>query len=308
MNHRKYKVVSLFSGCGGMDLGFLGGFTFMGKLYGRLSYEIVFANDIDKDACKTYRENLGGEIICGDIRDIMASKEFSFPTADLVIGGFPCQDFSIAGLRKGFNSARGTLYRQLVLAVKHIKPKIFIAENVKGLLSIPGTIEKICEDFKNLGYETKYKVLASQHYGVPQIRERIIIIGTSQKKMTIEFPDPVFIDPVTSKEALKDLEKYEAGAINAHFWSGAKKTNGQGNKPIKADEPSVTIRSEHHGNIEFHYKLSRRLSVRETARLQSFPDNFIFPCSTTKNYKQVGNAVPPVMAWHIAKELLSTLQ
>lgn len=298
----KKKIVSLFSGCGGMDLGFIGGFKFMGKSYKKLPYEIVFSNDLDKDACNTYRNNIGDKIVCGDIREISNKNDFSFPDADVVIGGFPCQDFSLSGRRQGFASPRGLLYTQLVLAVKSIKPRVFIAENVKGLLSIPGALEKICEDFERLGYKVEYQILSAQNYGVPQTRERLIILGMRANE-TFVLPSPKCKIPISSSQALKDLEIVPEGGVNAHYWSKAKKNKGQGNKPIKADKPSGTIRSEHHGNIEFHYKLLRRLSAREAARLQSFPDKFIFPDSTTSAYKQVGNAVPPVMAWHIANSL-----
>lgn len=299
----RHSVVSLFSGCGGMDLGFLGGFPFSGKYYDRLPFQIEWSNDIDFDACETYRHNLKHDIVCGDVSEIDISQ---LPKADVVLGGFPCQDFSVSGKRRGFNSSRGMLYRLMVDAVKHCSPKIFIAENVKGLLSVPEAIDTIKGDFSQAGYRVFHKLLNARDYGIPQNRERVIIVGVGDNT-EFEWPEP---EPreMSAKEALKDLERLDSGDMNGHFWSNAKRTNGQGQCPIGADQPSVTIRAEHHGNIEFHYSLPRRLSVRECARLQSFPDQFEFVSSTSQNYRQIGNAVPPVMAWHIAKSVARVLQ
>jgi DNA (cytosine-5)-methyltransferase 1 len=298
------SVISLFSGCGGMDLGFLGDFDYGGRHYGRLPFEVTWANDVDQAACSTYAVNLHHEINCGDIRHVMTAM----PTrADVVIGGFPCQDFSQAGKRRGFEFERGVLYRQMALAIKRTKPKAFVAENVVGLLSIPGALERILQDFRDLGYNVGHHVLKAQDYGVPQTRERLFFVGVPHGT-EFEFPGPSGCDPVTASEAIGDLAEMPEGAVDSHFWSNAKKSKGQGNAPIKADRPSPTIRAEHHGNIEFHYSLPRRLSAREAARLQSFPDEFRFPVSTTKAYKQIGNAVPPVLAWHLAGAVSEALR
>ncbi|MEK7447398.1 MAG: DNA cytosine methyltransferase [Patescibacteria group bacterium] len=308
---KKYKVISLFSGCGGMDLGFLGGFTYLGKKYSKRNFDIIWANDIDYNACVTYEKNLGHRCICANIDEILYQEDRLFPKfelpakADIVLGGFPCQDFSLAGKRRGFDSARGNLYKSMVEVIKRTNPKIFIAENVKGLLTIHNgeAIKKIKKDFEALGYSVHIHLLHSAYYGVPQSRERVIIVGTS--KDSPDFPLPKQIlqkdDWIMLNEALCDLENLKEGEAANHFWSKAKLCPGkQGNSSVSPDKIGPTMRSEHHGNIEYHWNKKRRLSAREAARIQSFPDDFIFYPSTSAAYKQIGNAVPPVMAWHIA--------
>ena len=306
VNIHKHKVVSLFSGCGGMDLGFMGGFKYLKRTYGVMPFEIVWANDISAAACKAYSHNLKHEIVCADIADIDIA---TIPKADVVIGGFPCQDFSISGKRQGLNSKRGQLYRFMVDVVEHCQPQVFIAENVKGLLSIDGVIEQITADFGKIGYEVQYRLLNASNYGVPQNRQRVLIVGTKPQADPFEYPDPeAAAKIVTAQQAIKDLEGVEWDGVNGHVWSKAKLTTGQGQKPIKADQPSTTIRAEHHGNIEYHYALDRRLSVREAARLQSFPDSFKLVSNSTESYRQIGNAVPPILAWQIANSVLDILQ
>lgn len=318
-------VISLFCGCGGFDLGFEGEFEFLNHFYPSLPYNVVYATDINERACMTYRNNFeGAEVVCEDFTERL-DKLDQLPEADIILGGFPCKDFSVSGKRQGLKTKRGNLYLSMVEAVNEKKPIAFIAENVKGLLNIEKgeVIEKIENDFVGVGYNVNIKLYNTADYGVPQTRERIIICGI-REDIDVEFqpPSPTHGDTnkmklnfydelqpwVGAREALQDLEKVKEGDFPNHFWSKAKLNPGtQGNKKIKADEPSTTIRSEHHGNIEFHYSEPRRLSAREAARLQSFPDDFIFYKSTTNAYKQVGNAVPPVFAWHIAKALLNTL-
>lgn len=328
-----FKVVSLFSGCGGMDLGFKGGFDIFGKHYEKNPFKIVFANDINPRACKTYEHNFGYKVLCGDIRDIENDK---IPNADIVIGGFPCQDFSHAGKRKGLNAERGRLYLEMKRVIDYVKPIAFVAENVDGIrTSAKGTdtsaLDIILKDFEQSGYYVQYKVLNAADYGVPQTRVRVIIIGIRKEYYShIYYPKEVRgittgIRWMTAKEAIDDLwDKIDAEGIFNHStkdYSKAKFYPGkrmQGNCQISADKPSITIRAEHHGNIEAHYrstnpnepenmKFWRRLSVRECARIQTFPDDFEFPCSASEAYKQVGNAVPPVLAWYIARALHITL-
>lgn len=323
----KLKVVSLFSGCGGMDLGFRGGFTFLGEEYPENDFEIVYANDIYKNACETYKLNFkSNHVVCGDFTEIVKEPD-QIPDCDVILGGFPCQDFSVAGKRRGLEVERGRLYSSMVRLVEAKRPKAFLAENVKGLLNIDkGEVIKIIEsDFASIGYEVTVTLFNAADYGVPEIRERVIICGIRKdlgKKFTP--PPPTHFNPklvnasgleklglrpwVTAKQALKDLEKKSEGEFVNHFWSKAKLTPGtQGNTVIAANRPGPTIRAEHHGNIEFHYSLGRRLSAREAARIQSFPDDFEFFRSTSDAYKQVGNAVAPVFAWHLANSLQKVL-
>lgn len=312
----KYSVVSLFTSCGGLDLGFIGGFTYLNKKYKARKFHIAWANDIDESACLSFRKYFRHDIVCGDIVEILAGTH---PTpsnkqlpqkADIVLGGFPCQDFSHAGKRKGFTNNRGLLYQSMAEIICLTKPLIFIAENVKGLLTIDkgNAIQKVVNDFCELGYHVHYQLLTAADYGVPELRERVIIVGTDNTRLPPfgkeSFPKPTHSEKwVTLREAIGDLENKEEGEVANHYWSKARKNNGQGNNAVFADRPGPTMRTEHHGNIEFHWNQKRRLSAREAARIQSFPDDFIFYPSTSQAYKQIGNAVPPVMAWHIAKAI-----
>lgn len=221
--------------------------------------------------------------------------------------------------------------------IAHCNPIAFVAENVDGIRRTnkgdsTSALDVVIEDFESLGYRVSYRPLNAADYGVPQNRIRIIIVGI-RKDISREFEYPTSLyglekkySWITSKEAIDDLwDKLDVTDIKNHTnrdYSKAKFYPGkklQGNNKIKADNPAPTIRAEHHGNIEAHYRSTdennpdimtywRRLSVRECARLQTFPDNFEFPCSASDAYKQVGNAVPPVLAWHIAKSLHKCLK
>lgn len=292
-------VVSLFAGCGGMDLGFVGGFDFLDKHYAKTGFNIIWANEISPAACKTYRVNLGDYIIEGDINE----KINNLPAnADVVIGGFPCQDISINGKMLGVNGKRSSLYTYIVEAVKRIHPKVFVAENVGGLLLKQNeySLRKILSDFNSLEYNLNYQLYHAEDYGVPQTRERVIFVGTRKDLPQFVPPKPLISVPITAKDALGDLESYPHDKAFSHIWSNAAVSGEQGNRRLIADRPGYTIRAECHGNIQFHYSLPRRISMREAARIQSFPDSFSFPCGLRETERQIGNAVPPVLAWHIA--------
>lgn len=320
---RMYRVVSLFSGCGGLDLGFKGGFRFLHQNFEENKFEIVWANDIMKEAVETYKYNLGEHIVIGDISEIL-KEDHLIPDCDVVIGGFPCQDFSVAGRRRGLNSERGMLYRKMKSVIELREPLVFVAENVKGLTNLGNALRIIIDDFNKvgIGYKIHHQVLNAADYGVPQKRERLFIVGVRQDlDVDYVFPTPTHskklslecsLPWVTAREAIEDLwglERTPESPPNHDQISMARNygTHCQGNRPINPNEPAPTIRAEHHGNIEFHYYGTRRLSVRECCRIQSFPDDFIIMGSTTAAYKQVGNAVPPVLAWHIARSVQSLL-
>lgn len=303
-----YSIVSLFSGCGGLDLGFRGGFSFLGKEYKRHPFEIIWANEINKAACATYRANVDPSIVEGPIEE-----QFScIPSyADVVIGGFPCQDISINGKMAGIDGERSGLYIWMVKAVSQLRPKVFVAENVKALLMSrhESSLKRVIDDFTAIGYNVSYHLYDAADYGVPQVRERVIIVGI-RKDINAEFipPIPVTADSrITAKKALQDLENQDEDVSINHIWSAAKPSSGQGLRFLTADSPATTMRSECHGNIQFHYSLPRRISMREAARIQSFPDNFIFQAKIRETERMVGNAVPPVFAWHIAESILSVL-
>ena len=225
---------------------------------------------------------------------------------DLVIWWFPCQDFSIAWKRLWTSSERWNLFQEMLRVIKDKKPKVFIAENVKWILSLNKweTIKYIVGEFESAWYHVDYHLINSSDYWVPQNRERVFIVWVRNEYPDVKFNIPTIENKViTAWKAIDDLWWKEDEIENHNQYSGAKKTNGQWNKPINKNKPSPTIRAEHHWNIEFHYNETRRLTIRECARLQSFPDNFIFQSSTSANYKQVWNAVPPVLWWHLAQEI-----
>jgi len=300
------KVVSLFSGCGGMDLGFLGGFEFAGKKYEELANDVVWANDISPAACNTYSLNFDHKIQCGDVWDYLETLPES---ADVVIGGFPCQDVSINGKLLAENGARSTLYMAMVEAVRRVQPQIFVAENVKGLLMAHS--EKIyaalIEAFTDLGYRVSTSLYLAADFGVPQMRERAFIVGTKSGG-PFNHPTALLRQRVSAEDVLCDLENEPEDRTISHIWSKAAASPDQGSRRLKADVPATTIRAECHGNIQFHYRLDRRISMREAARLQSFPDEFQFASGLRETERQIGNAVPPVLAWHIANAVQEHLE
>lgn len=418
-NSRKEKnkrVLSLFSGCGGMDLGFEGAFNVPSACINEkmhpdwikskangftelqpTSFELVFANDImdiAKIAWNSYFKKYGYKDNVFHLESIVnlvkshKKGEYKFPqNIDIVTGGFPCQDFSVAGKRKGFNSershngkkevfdiptteTRGMLYLWMKEVIEITKPKVFIAENVKGLVSFGDVKEIIENDFRNIddGYlVVPARVLFAGDYGVPQKRERVIFIGFNKKYLKPEAlnalgqevisdeydPYPIKthydnskatsqlsllvnyanLEPyVITSEVVKDLKEpnEELTDLAQMSYSKAKYCpNSQGQTEINLDGLAPTIRAEHHGNIEYR-RLSknnggthvvelkqglqeRRLTVRECARFQTFPDDYPFvqaaekagryKLSASSAYKLIGNAVPPLLAYNIAKRL-----
>jgi DNA (cytosine-5)-methyltransferase 1 len=388
---KKYRVISLFSGAGGMDLGFI-----------KQGFEIVWANDMFDEAILTYKKNIGNHIVKGDITKIKSSE---MPDdIDVVIGGFPCQGFSIANKNRDISDERNFLYKEMLRVIKDKKPKFFVAENVKGILSLAKgeVFNLIKSDFENLGYKVEAKLLNAAEYGVPQQRERVFIIG-SRITNNILFPDKThsFKDErlkkvITTEDAIGWLEKirtadepikYNNKLIYNHvasdnvsdkFWgrkfevdqhevcdylkhwrSKAKistnnidkhfgyshtaghwfrKDNNSGSIPKPSDwwelkkllkfddkfdeavttyvekeikfeqslritnwnRPSDTITAT---SPEIHVNKWRRLSVRECAIIQTFPDNFVFYGTLGKMYKQIGNAVPVLLASKVASKI-----
>ena len=296
------KVVSLFSGCGGMDLGFCGGFDFGKRYYDRLPYEIVWANDFNAAACDTYKVNLQHGILEGDVTDALLELP---PRADVVIGGFPCQDVSINGKLAGAKGTRTVLYKYMVDVINRVQPQAFIAENVKGLTQAHAKefFGQMLSELEATGYTVTFQLYLAADFGVPQMRERVFIVGT--KDVPFAHPTPTLRPEqrMTVKQAIGDLEVHDESPDMSHIWSKAARSPDQGSRALKADVPSTTIRAEHHGNTQWHYALDRRISLREAARLQSFPDSFRFTGGMRECERQIGNAVPPVLAWHIAREL-----
>ncbi len=294
----EFTVASLFSGCGGMDLGFLGGFGFSGKIYHRLPFKVIWANDLDDNACDTYALNFGDtHLHRGNIADMLDTLPAS---VDVVIGGFPCQDVSINGHLSAESGKRTILYRKMIEVINRCKPRVFVAENVKGLLMSHSKpfFNRMLDEFAATGYSVTHKLYLAADYGVPQMRQRVFIIGVRDGA----FNHPKGLDErMSAREVLGDLESMDENPAISHIWSRAQRSPDQGQRRLKGDRPATTIRAEHHGNVQFHYSLDRRISLREAARLQSFPDEFAFASAMRATERQIGNAVPPVLAWHIAK-------
>lgn len=396
LDKNKYKVISLFSGAGGMDLGFI-----------KAGFQIIWANDVFPEAIETYRNNIGEHVVSGDIT--MISSDDIPDNPDVIIGGFPCQGFSIANIKRSMEDQRNFLYKEMLRIIKDKQPKIFVAENVKGLLSMEKgkVFEMIKNDFRRLGYFVEARVLNAAEYGVPQQRERVIIIGNRinesvtfpTKTHYLDKPDennPNLLPAVTTEQAIgwlanircqdqpiqvsggkivyqhKALEnvadkfwgrKYEvdqhelcdylvewrkkAGIstkkVDEHFgysytaghwfrkdnnsgsipkpsdWWELKKLLGFDDKydevvttliekPVvfeqalritNWDRPSDTITAT---SPEIHINKMRRLSIRECAIIQTFPEDFIFSGNNIgKMHKQIGNAVPVMLAKQIAE-------
>ena len=290
-------------------MGFKGGFEFLGQKYSRLPFEIVWANDLNEAACRTYEKNIGEHIVQGDIWKAMETIPQS---ADVVIGGFPCQDISVNGKGAGVFGKRSGLYRAMVEIVAKTQPKIFVAENVKGLLMRHNaeSLKRVLADFRGLGYDVTFALYNTAGFGVPQTRERVIIVGTHPSAAKFNPPTAIRSKEqyISAREAIDDLAKMPEKPEFNHVWSRANKSGEQGNRKLIASRPGYTIRAECHGNIQFHYDLPRRISMREAARFQSFPDNFLFDSKLRETERQVGNAVAPVFAWHLARAVERSLK
>lgn len=303
-----HSVVSFFSGCGGMDLGFIGGFNYKGLKSDSLPFRIVSAYDFDEKCVETYNINFQHK---ASLKDLSNACSHTMPASDLLIGGFPCQEFSSCGPKRGLDSNRGRLYHTLIRYMSAHMPKVVVAENVPNLARMAGgaVIKTIIEDLSSVGYRFKVWSLFAPDYGVPQSRTRLFFIGVRNDISGFpELPLPTHIGRHRSIDwAISDLEPISDESIpnqSQYFKaSKAKKGNGQGDEVSKVGAPSYTVRANAKSRVQFHYKLPRRLTVRECARLQTFPDNFILPFSATTNVMQLGNAVPPLLAYQVAKSI-----
>lgn len=327
---RKPTLVSLFSGCGGMDLGFE-----------QAGYDIVWANDIDPDACETYRHNIG-DIIEGDVTGLPVPD---LPPVDVLTAGFPCQPFSNAGSRKGVKDPRGTLYENAMEFIEKLLPKAVVFENVRGLLSTKVDDEKLIDVLENrlekMGYHVQHRLLNFSHFGVPQNRIRVVVIGVRDRDfLSHAFPEITVGKDLSLKATLKGIRKNTANQSELmklnpqalHYgamippggswkslpydilpdrWKKIRDNMAKYHYPnffrrYAEDEISGTItaafKPENAG--VWHPRESRIFSVREIARIQTFPDTFVFKGRTVKSkYQQIGNAVPPHIAAQIGEQL-----
>ena len=345
-DHKNLNVIDLFCGCGGLSLGFE-----------QAGYNVLLGIDNWKDALVTFKHNHhGSETICADLMNLSpidVEDKIGKRRVDVIIGGPPCQGFSVAGKRI-IDDDRNKLYKSFVKMVDYFKPKAFVLENVPNILKIGDGIIKraIVADFEALGYKVVYKVILASDYGVPQNRRRAIFVGLLNGEEFC-YPQPTVTSHVTTEQALSDLpensipdgSKYPTPPQSDYQKLIRKGSNGIYNHDItihteqtqriiamvpdggnhkdlpvelqntrkvhiawtrlNSKTPSITIDTGHRHH--FHYKYNRIPTVRESARIQSFADSVIFFGSKTSQLKQVGNAVPPLMAKAIAEQLIKQL-
>ena len=317
----KLKVASLFCGCGGTDVGLLGNFDFLGKHYASNNMEIVYANDIDDNACRIFEENFG---IKPDNRDIRQINSNELPDFDILTGGFPCQSFSIIAQnpkRLGVKDDRGKLFFEMCRILRDKQPKCFIAENVKGLLTAnqKSAFPLIMEEFKNSGYDIKHMVLNSANYGVPQKRERVIIVGF-RKDLKIDFTFPNQV--ITDEDLFEPLKKVIENTVDEKYYFSDRAVEGMMKKREKMnkgraqdiEKPCNTV-GAHLAEVSLNStdpvlmleNRYRRFTPREVARIQSFPEKFELVGSESAQYRALGNAIPPVMIWYVANKVQSML-
>ena len=308
-----YSVVSYFCGCGGLDLGFRGGFKYHDEDYPALPFNILEAYDNEPRCIETYNDYFGAGH--ATVKDLATVKPEEVSKADILIGGFPCQEFSSCGPLGGLESERGRLYRTLIAYMNTHKPKIVVGENVINLerMEKGEVIKTIKKDLAAVGYAVKVWKMFAPDYGIPQRRMRLIIMCVRRdifdKYGFPEEPEARFKDRHRSIEwAIGDLVDVTDNSVipNQGDYFGAskaKKGNGQGDESNKKDMPAYTIRANPKSRVQFHYSLDRRLTVRECARIQTFPDDFSFKFSKTVNISQIGNAVPPIMAYLVAQRV-----
>lgn len=321
------KVISLFSGCGGLDLGFE-----------NAGFKIVYANDFDKSIQETFEKNHGIPL---DTRSITLVKSSEIPDADGIIGGPPCQSWSLAGAMRGAKDERGKLFYEYIRILKDKKPKFFVAENVPGIVSkthLPA-FKAILAEFEKVGYNVAYKLLDARDYGVPQERKRVVVVGFRKDLgKTFEFPAPTHPKEkwVALREAIGDLpeaapakeKNHTNGKLavpNHEYMNGGFSTIYMSrNRRKDWDSQSFTIQAggrhaplhpssskmEKVGSDEWVFEgdYHRRMSVRECARIQTFPDDFIFYYARIGDgYKMIGNAVPVKLAEAIGNEVKKEL-
>ena len=321
---QRYDIscIDLFAGCGGTALGFE-----------NAGLKHVLMVERDKSAYETLSNNLTSEtcdIICGDVADVRY-KPYA-DNVDVVQAGFPCQAFSYAGHRLGFDDVRGTMFFEFARCIKEVRPKISIGENVKGLMTHDGgrTLDTMLNVLDELGYDVDYRILDAQHYDVPQHRERLILMATKRDTGI----KPIWPKPtdyiITVREALRDVPASDGMSYSESKKSvlslvpeggnwrdlpldmqkaylGKAYNNGGGKtgmaKRLAWDEPSKTLTCSPIQKMteRCHPSETRPLTVREYARIQTFPDEYEFCGTLAAQYKQIGNAVPPNLAYHIAR-------
>jgi DNA (cytosine-5)-methyltransferase 1 len=316
----KIKVLSLFSGSGGLDLGFLA----TGK------FEIIFANDFNSQACQTYTHNIGDHIIYEDIAKI---KEL--PETDVIIGGPPCQGFSTANPARSFDDPRNQLFKEYARIIGEVKPKMFLMENVSGMVSMQKgkVFDLIKKELSNCGYTLYDQLLNAKDYGVPQSRRRIIIIGVRNDiNKKFDFPKPTHSseDYTTVGQTLYDKlisddnRNHSIGKLSdlnlkriKHIPEGGSmkhcppnlQNNSDLNRSMRRLSRAKISHTIVHNNCDHYYHPTenRRITIREMARIQGYEDSYIFFGSKSEQSRQVGNSVPIGLGKALAKSIYNFL-
>ena len=318
---RIYKVASLFAGCGGTDIGITGGFKFRERTYERHPTELVYANDFDEGACDLFDRNFDIRIDRSDIRKVDPNR---IPKFDILTAGFPCQSFSIVAQnppRLGIkDSDKGTLFEEVCRFLQEQKPMAFMCENVKGILSANKgqAFPIILESLRRCGYHVTHMLLNASKFGVPQRRERVFIVGFRDPTVFSRFSPPkevewaevlgsVLMDEKTIPSKYYFSERAVAGML------AAKKEMNKG-RAQQLDKPCNTV-GAHLSKVSLNstdpvLKINeryRRFVPREVARIQSFPDSYILEGAESRQYKALGNAIPPILAWHVMNSIRKAL-
>lgn len=304
----KYTAASLFCGAGGLDMGFE-----------QAGIHVIWANDCNQDACQTHRLWSNATVICDDIAKIKTSD---VPPIDILLGGFPCQGFSISGPRR-LDDSRNTLYKHYVRFVKEKQPLCFVGENVQGLLSMGNgaILEAIIEDFSRCGYNVFYELVNAKDYGVPQDRKRLIIIGF-RKDLNIEQfylspfngHKPTLRDSIGGMPPPKSTDVCQDAYSSRYMSRNRKRSWDDVSFTIPAMAKQIALHPSSPDMIKIENDVwkfgvgeTRRLSWQEAAAIQTFPENMYFYGNLISKYQQIGNAVPVKLAHHIARNVISTL-
>jgi DNA (cytosine-5)-methyltransferase 1 len=319
------RVASIFSGCGGADLGITGGFKFLSRVYEANDVDIVHASDIDGDAVSTYNQNFSHNAVTADVNGLSFSQGF----CDVLVGGFPCQSFSTVNPNKDPDDDRGQLYKQLVRLARESNPAIVIGENVKGFYRLRGGLyfQKFEAELHEAGYRVYHKILRAHDYGVPQKRERLFVVAVrNDVEGEFEFPDPTAVDEF-GNESFTPLGSVITNLVDVpskYYFSEravagvkAAKTNMKRALAQDLGQPCLTVTS-HLAKVSLNSRdpvllvnaereLYRRFTPNEAASIQGFPIDFKWPEVESKAYRQIGNAISPVVMWHLFQSVNSFL-
>lgn len=320
---QKYELISLFSGSGGLDLGFI--------KTGRI--DVKLANDNNKYAVESYLNNIGNHVLCKDIKDLK-----NIPKVDILIGGPPCQGFSTANPNRSFDDPRNWLFKEYARILLESSPEIFVLENVSGMVTFENgkVLELILKELDNCGYHVQHKILDAKYYETPQSRRRMIVVGTKKERnKRYNYPEPVnypplfgdFItvgDVLVKNPILKNYANHEIAKLSPlnqerikyipqggamadcpyHLHNNSDLKRAMRRLDLAKVSPTIVHNNSDH---YYHPVEDRRVTIREMARIQGYPDNYIFYGPKSEQSRQVANSVPIPFAYHIAKSVINYL-